>query len=301
MDERYGERLEKFVGVPQPATLSVSALYGAEFTATRVQWTGTPDGNLTRFDRDRGYMVCLQRQSLAEQPYWVDGRETRLAAMRSGQFLLLDLEAEHSSQVPGSVDCVSVYMSRAALDRFQEEHDLPLVGSLRAPHGAVHEDHVVRHLGESLLPALAQPEQAPQLFVDHVGLAFLSHLTGFYRDAPAPVAPARGGLAPWQQRRAKEMLLAHMDGRIGLEELAQACRLSRSHFARAFKVSTGKSPLQWLLAQRVERAKMLLAGQPWPIEMIANHCGFLDQSHFTRTFVRLVGVTPGQWRRIRRA
>jgi transcriptional regulator GlxA family with amidase domain len=96
------------------------------------------------------------------------------------------------------------------------------------------------------------------------------------------------------------MMLANIDGKLGLDELANACELSRSHFARAFKVATGSSPFQWLLAQRIERAKNLLLDSNLPIDQIAEQCGFTDQSHFTRTFLKFAGAAPGQWRRLRR-
>jgi AraC-like DNA-binding protein len=84
----------------------------------------------------------------------------------------------------------------------------------------------------------------------------LSHLATHYGDSP-PLSPhIRGGLAPWQERRAKEMLLANIDGRIGLNELVRACGLTRSHFARAFKVGTGVPPLQWLLNQRIDTRRI---------------------------------------------
>jgi AraC-like DNA-binding protein len=97
------------------------------------------------------------------------------------------------------------------------------------------------------------------------------------------------------------MLLANLNGKIGLGELARACGLSRSHFAREFKTTTGMPPLQWLLTQRIERAKNLLLNPSVPIDLIAHQCGFTDQSHFTRSFSKAVGVTPGSWRRIRSA
>jgi len=127
-----------------------------------------------------------------------------------------------------------------------------------------------------------------------------AHLAARYGDAPAWPAVRRAALAPWQERRAKEILLAHIDGRIGLDELARACGLSRAHFARSFKAATGASPMQWLLAQRIVRAKDLLLRSSLPIEEIAHHCGFADQSHFTRAFVRAIGDAPGAWRRARR-
>jgi AraC-like DNA-binding protein len=161
-------------------------------------------------------------------------------------------------------------------------------------------DHIIRNLGECLMPAFDRPDAASQLFADQVSLALLSHLTAFYAEQPTLVRPVRGGLARWQERRAKDMLLANLDGQIGLEDLARACGLSRSHFARAFKIAVGMPPLQWLQLQRVEGAKDLLLNSTLPIDQIAHHCGFADQSHLTRAFRRIVKATPGAWRRLRR-
>jgi AraC family transcriptional regulator len=110
----------------------------------------------------------------------------------------------------------------------------------------------------------------------------------------------RGGLAPWQQRRARELIDARLDGGLPLAELAWACRLSVRHFARAFRQSTGQSPHRWLTARRLERARRLLEGSSRSLSEIAGACGFASQSHFTRVFTRRVGRSPGAWRRDRR-
>ena len=57
--------------------------------------------------------------------------------------------------------------------------------------------------------------------------------------------------------------------------------------------------MQWLLGQRIDRAKDLLLNSRLPIDEIAHNCGFADQSHFTRAFLRAIGDTPGAWRRAR--
>jgi AraC-like DNA-binding protein len=220
-----------------------------------------------------------------------------MTGLRSGQFFLLDMNQEHASLASGNIDCISVLFSRGTLKRFHEEHDLPVARELRAASGKAFDDHVIRNLGECLLPAFDTPEMASQLFVDHVALALLSHLVTFYGDREVRIRPVRGALAPYQERRAKEMLLEHINGGIGLQELASACGLSRSHFARAFKATTGESPLQWLLGQRIERAKILLLNSDLPIEQITQQCGFADQSHLTRAFTKAVGASPSRWRR----
>jgi len=111
-------------------------------------------------------------------------------------------------------------------------------------------------------------------------------------------AGTHGGLAPWQLRRAKELLSEDLSARVQLSQLAQACRLSVRHFTRAFRHSTGLPPHRWLLSRRVERAKQLLRDSLLSLTDVAVACGFGDQSHFTRMFSASVGLSPGLWRRV---
>ncbi|HEV2732218.1 MAG TPA: AraC family transcriptional regulator, partial [Terriglobales bacterium] len=108
---------------------------------------------------------------------------------------------------------------------------------------------------------------------------------------------SNGGLAPWQKRRASELLHENMQGRIRLSDIARECGLSVSHFARSFKTSFGISTHQWLTQHRVEHAKELMTQTSKSLIDIAIQSGFSDQAAFTRTFQQLVGVSPGRWRR----
>ncbi len=78
--------------------------------------------------------------------------------------------------------------------------------------------------------------------------------------------------------------------------MASACGLSRGYFVKAFYQTTGLPPHRWLIVQRVERAKEWMRNPNLPLSMIADACGFADQSHFSRTFMRLTGVSPRRWR-----
>ena len=69
------------------------------------------------------------------------------------------------------------------------------------------------------------------------------------------------------------------------------------HFAAQFKAATGMRPHEYLLRQRIERAKELLAGSQPPLAEIALEVGFKAQAHFTTVFARIVGETPNAWRR----
>ncbi|MGG2397679.1 helix-turn-helix domain-containing protein [Pseudomonas sp. SH1-B] len=121
------------------------------------------------------------------------------------------------------------------------------------------------------------------------------HLLRKYQAAPA-LCRQNARLAPWQERRAKVLLAGSLSGRLFIAEVARQCAMSRSHFSRAFKQSTGFSPQDWVLKLRVETAQQLLRASSRTLTEIGQDCGFCDQAHFTRTFSRLVGVSPSRWR-----
>lgn len=300
MEHTVLRQQEKFVGVVEAPALAVSTIERAELKATRVRWEDSGFELPTECERADGYVVYLLQRELPSHPAWVDEHSAPLGTIRQGQFLLLDLRAQHSALVRGNVDCISIYTASDTLERYQAEHDLPATGLLSAPHSVIYEDDVIRHLGKALLPAIEQPQAATELYVSHVALALLSRLTERHGTEPRLLSQLRGGLAPWQERRAKDILIANLDGGIGLEALAGECGLSRSHFARAFKASTGISPLRWLAAQRIDRAKILLQTTDFSLEQIADSCGFSDASHLARTFRHATGLRPGDWRRLRR-
>ena len=112
--------------------------------------------------------------------------------------------------------------------------------------------------------------------------------------------PARGGLAPWQERRAREILRANIKRGVALKEVARECGLSVGHFSHAFRRTLGVAPHKWLTEQRVVLSKEKLRDDGLSLSDVAAECGFSDQSHLTRAFRQAVGVGPGAWRRFLR-
>jgi transcriptional regulator GlxA family with amidase domain len=90
---------------------------------------------------------------------------------------------------------------------------------------------------------------------------------------------------------------ANLGERLSLEALADAAGMSRFHFARVFRMATGRSPMEFLMRQRVERGKEILSQGEMSICDIAALLGFCDQSHFTRTFRRVTGMSPREYLR----
>jgi AraC family transcriptional regulator len=107
-----------------------------------------------------------------------------------------------------------------------------------------------------------------------------------------------GGLAAWQASRALEYIEDNFGSKMAVREMAACVALSKSHFSRAFRHSLGCSPMAYVAALRVERAKLMMTSTEERLTDIALACGFADQSHFNRYFRRVVGTSPGHWRRM---
>jgi len=102
----------------------------------------------------------------------------------------------------------------------------------------------------------------------------------------------------WHQTRpAQEYILSHYAENITLEQLAEMCGLSVTHFRRLFKQVYNESPITYLLNHRLARAKDLLLSQQFSLSTIAEQTGFQNASYFIRFFKRHTGLTPQRWRR----
>jgi AraC family transcriptional regulator len=183
------------------------------------------------------------------------------------------------------------------LNAIADDAGAPRIGDLDCRRAAAVNDATIAKLGSTILPALQHPQQANRLFVDQISQAIGIHVASTFGGMRPASRPVRGGLAPWQERRAMEILSANLDGDVPLKDVARECRLSVSHFSRAFSRTIGVAPHRWLLTRRVEVAKEKLRDRRMSLSDVALACGFADQSHLTRVFTGMVGVSPGAWRR----
>ncbi len=143
--------------------------------------------------------------------------------------------------------------------------------------------------------SLCDEEGAPsRLLAQAAGCEILAELC---RLARTPLTPAKGGLAPWAQRRSVELIRARLSEDISLNELAAEARLSPFHFARMFKQSVGLPPRVYLTRLRVERASELLERTDLTVTEIAQEVGYSSNQVLARVFVKHRHMSPSDYRR----
>jgi AraC-like DNA-binding protein len=111
-------------------------------------------------------------------------------------------------------------------------------------------------------------------------------------DAP------RGGLLAWQTKRLVSYVESNLGSKMAIRDLAGLVFLSPSHLSRVFKQRLGCTPMTYVAARRIERAKVMMTSTREELSSIASACGFADQSHLNKRFRHVVGISPGRWRRL---
>jgi AraC family transcriptional regulator len=293
----YGQRLGERLRVENAPTIVTRALRKADMAVTEIRCDDQLPGMSRSIQREDAFLVGLQLRDFPMHQYWEDGQQKPVCDLRAADLVFYDLKRDPVALLDKPYHSLLFYLPRAALNAIADDASAPRIGDLNYKPGTGINDATIFSLGSTILPALNHADQANQLFVDHVTLAAGVHVAQTYGGMRPMSRPVRGGLAPWQVRRAKEILSANLDGEVLLKDVARECRLSVSHFSRAFRHTVGAAPHNWLVTRRIEVAKQKLRDRRLSLSEVALACGFADQSHLTRVFTRTVGASPGAWRR----
>lgn len=157
-------------------------------------------------------------------------------------------------------------------------------------------DLQVESLGLLLFAELKQDNLGGRLYIESLANVLAVHLLRQYSTTEPRLVIHKGGLPERQVLQVLDYIHDHLDQDIKLADLAELIGMSQFHFSYQFKQAIGTSPYQYLLQQRVERAKHLLEQTKRSIMDIALECGFSSHSHLSKQFRQLVGITPKAYR-----
>ncbi|CDZ61931.1 AraC family transcriptional regulator LumQ [Neorhizobium galegae bv. orientalis] len=133
---------------------------------------------------------------------------------------------------------------------------------------------------------------ASTLYRETVQLALAAHLAQIL----APAQPRLVGIDDRRLHRALDYIHENLTANLSLQDMAAEAAMSRFHFVRAFTRALGRSPLQYVIHERMELAKLLLKTTRRPISSIAARVGYEDVSRFGQRFRRQTGTTPAAFR-----
>jgi AraC family transcriptional regulator len=146
-----------------------------------------------------------------------------------------------------------------------------------------------------LLTELKQENLGSRLYIDSLANVLAVQLLRQYSASKSQLSVYEGGLPQRQLQQILEYIHAHLEQDIKLADLAGSIGMSQFHFSHLFKQSIGTSPYQYLLQQRIDRAKQLLKQTDRSIVDIALSCGFNSHSHLSKQFRQFTGMTPKRY------
>ncbi len=297
-DERaFGPILTRYLGQNVAPTALAHTPLCRPLAVTRV-WTADEQVCESRpIPSEDAFHLILQCREMPPHDLWLDGRLTRTEPYPRHSVSIIDLRRSSRTRIASAHEALVFYLDRKALDEIAEEYGSPSIDGLSLKPGIAAIDPVMARLGQSLRPALVDQPDMDQLLVDQFMLLMHAHVARTYGALRPVKAISRGGLALWQERRAKERIAASVGRHLSLSDVARDVSLSVSHFSRSFRQSTGMSPHRWLVRQRMDAAKAMLLANDLTIAEITLATGYAEQSSFTKAFLQSVGMSPAAWRR----
>ena len=236
-----------------------------------------------RFEAIPDDLIVLHRSGPVETTFASGGHVTSRCIPKGSIFFL---PAGHACEVGlrGALDTLHIYL-RANL--VSVHNVTPLL---------VERDVVIQHLAQAVEQAVCENVSNSDHFIDPIARALADRVSALSRSSE-PWQVQTAGLPDYELRRLNDFIEANLEGEITLAAMVSACGIGAKSFVRAFAATTGKSPYQYVITARVERAKRLIEQDQEGLAEIALRSGFSHQEHLTRAFRRLTGQTPGRYRR----
>lgn len=261
------------------------------------------------------FQVC--RENIQQPTRWAidDARHTLIVhlggAMRE---LTTEIDGYGSTHVPpsaGDIWLVPAGMRYAGRSRGHSvtyaEFQLDRAACFEAPGGTSmalprlrphmgHRDPFLHGATLQLSQLLGSDDDLSAMMAERLQMLIRQHLfRGYAQAAPSRQRPVV--LAPAMARALGDYIEQRLDQPISLAQLAVIAGCSVHHLLIAFRKVFGTTPAQYILAQRLRRARWLLLHGGEDIGGIAMACGFASHSHLSAAFRRDCGISPSEFRR----
>lgn len=280
------------------AAMSSSAAGESQIRVRRIQVTDTAPGVIVAWGGIDTWTARLNLIATPDHEIRQGQRTIRVPPRAALETSFRNVREPCEWTITHKIDQIVFDLPVSALSTWAEERIAAGTVIPESVSGTSAHDPEMEAFGLAAIPVLGKQASTSQFFIDHILDGVCAHI---FRNFGSGRSLNRGGLAPWQERRAKELMDANRTADPSLADLAAACGLSVAHFSRAFRLTCGTTPHRWLMTRRIEEAQSLLKSTDMPLASIAIQCGFNDQAHFTNVISKHLGSPPGALRRFWRS
>jgi AraC family transcriptional regulator len=224
---------------------------------------------------------------------WRDGSRWRSKMLQPGAFCLQSHGEINFPRWHDTFEFLAIALDPAFLAHSFQDAGLSESIQFQARRAAF--DPVIAQFARRFKTEIESGSYCGALYGESLAIAFSLHLLEHHSQHPKSISQSRGKLTAIQLRELIELIHTNLSEELSLSNLAAHLNLSPFHFARLFKSSLGLSPHQYVLQNRVERAKkLIMVSKSSDLRLIdvALQVGFYDQSHLGKAFKRVVGVSP---------
>lgn len=242
------------------------------------------------------HLLVAHYSPVAREAIWRTGGRRLQSRLSPGTITLIPSGHEGRWDISGSVEVSQVYLPdnriQDAAAAMTGGRKVELLGRAGIP------DPAAARVMEILSAEHRIVEPSSRLFVEQaIDLLCTQLVRAHSSHGAVEIEQPRRGLADWQVRKVTSYMREHLEEEIGLDDLAGLVSLSRFHFSSAFRLATGRPPHDWLVRERIERARALLADRQVPVTEVALSVGYQTPSSFAAAFRKVVGTTPSDFRR----
>lgn len=193
-------------------------------------------------------------------------------------------------------DVIVITLDPAKVERFAQTELSMLLDPQQFRDTPLFEDADLCTAGAMLRDALESKDITSGVMFEAMSRVLLVKLLQRYGKRPAEDTEMSARFTSTHYARVLAFVRSQLDQSITVEELAREAGMSPSHFSRVFKETLGSTPMQYVLAYRIEQAIKMMEDADRPLGNIALDCGFADQAHFSRCSKQVTGQTPRAFR-----
>ncbi|WP_348268068.1 AraC family transcriptional regulator [Edaphobacter paludis] len=240
--------------------------------------------------------LCLHLQLSGNADFeWWSAKRNAVSRTEPGSMILIPAGTRDRLRWKGSSERLILSVDQHSLASFAQDMDSEYIPEFRA--GWSFRDQGLRQILSEMGKQARDHWPLGGLYADLLTVGLKTRLIQNHAVNPATRPTLKGGLGMPRLKRTMEFINANLGEDVRLDTIAKELGVSSSHFAHEFRNSTGQTPYQYLLEQRMAKAKHLLLTTKLPVQVVGGLVGFSSPVNFVRAFRQRLRTTPETWRK----